>query len=460
MSGKNLFAKCTADLWLNLLICVLLVTLLAQCGVFLAQFVENGKTDGEIPFEMQMLSTSTQDSRLNIDADLFQPSLIAVSSGGKSSAILNSSAVVREVYTDISLCLFDALQNEPVEVSADRWNEAALGENYVYVQYPAEFPYQIVFAYAAATAESDRQIRRADTYIGVREALMLPDESGKISLVFVRGKGGSYAFATESEADMERFAAYPGAYPDVFYPGALSVAEGRAEFSVSEKIAVRDVFVSEIGVSALLSNRDHLEDLFRLLNYNPDKLRYHTETDGTFVYVESHGVLRMDARSVQYSATEQGGISLSRIIGREASGDIYSYLRTASHIVWRLSDMDPLYTGGDAELRLRSVTTSEGAVTLHFGFCTDNVEIYRSNGDTGLRITFKDDRIVDISIYMTIVSRSTNVQKLMLQSWCKEYLAPGAPAAMRPVYRMEEGAISISAEWLVEVLNREEVGGQ
>ena len=168
----------------------------------------------------------------------------------------------------------------------------------------------------------------------------------------------------------------------------------------------------------------------------------------------------MDARSVQYSATEQGGISLSRIIGREASGDIYSYLRAASHIVWRLSDMDPLYTGGDAELRLRSVTTSEGAVTLHFGFCTDNVEIYRSNGDTGLRVTFKDDRIVDISIYMTIVSRSTNVQKLMLQSWCKEYLAPGAPAAMRPVYRMEEGAISISAEWLVEVLNREEVGGQ
>ena len=195
-----------------------------------------------------------------------------------------------------------------------------------------------------------------------------------------------------------------------------------------------------------------------MLNYNPDKLRYHTETDGTFVYVESHGVLRMDARSIQYSATEQGGIPLSRIIGRDATGDIYSYLRAASHIVWRLSDMDPLYTGGDAGLLLRSVTTSEGAVTLHFGFCSDNIEIYRSARNTGLTITFKNDKIVDVSLYMTIVSRSASVHRLMMQSWCREYLAPGVPAALRPVYRMEEGAISMSAEWLVEVLRGEEDG--
>ena len=460
MSAKKSFPKNAADFWLNLLICALLGALLAQCAVFLAHFVKSGKSDGEIPFEMQMLSTSTRDSRLNIDAGLFQPSLIAVSSEGKSSAVLNSAEVVREVYADISPCLFDALQNEPVAVSDARWNEAAVGENYVYVQYPAEFPYQVVFAYAAAAAESDAQIRRAGTYIGVREALLLPDESGKISLVFVRGNDGSYVFAYQADTSMDVFSVYPEAYPDVFYPGVVNLVDGRAEFSVTEKIAARDIYVSEIGVSALLSNRSHLEALFRLLNYNPDKLRYHTETDGTFVYVESHGVLRMDARSIQYSATEQGGIPLSRIVGRGATGDIYSYLRAASHIVWRLSDMDPLYTGGDAGLLLRSVTTSEGAVSLHFGFCSDNVEIYRSDRNTGLTVTFKNDKIVDVSLHMTIVRRSANFHRLMLQSWCREYLAPGVPAALRPVYRMEESAISMSAEWLVEVLHGEEEDGQ
>ena len=131
MSAKKSFPKNAADFWLNLLICALLGALLAQCAVFLAHFVKSGKSDGEIPFEMQMLSTSTRDSRLNIDAGLFQPSLIAVSSEGKSSAVLNSAEVVREVYADISPCLFDALQNEPVAVSDARWNEAAVGENYV-----------------------------------------------------------------------------------------------------------------------------------------------------------------------------------------------------------------------------------------------------------------------------------------------------------------------------------------
>ena len=458
MSVKKLFSKNASDFWLNLLICALLGALLAQCGVFLANFVKSGKLDGEIPFEMQMLSTSTRDSRLNIDASLFQPSLIAVSSEGRSSAVLNSAEVVREVYADVSPCLFDALQNEPVAVSEVRWSEAVTGENYVYVQYPAEFPYQVVFAYAAAAAESDAQIRQAGTYVGIREALLLPDASGKISLVFVRGNAGAYVFATQADVNMDVFSVYPGAYPDVFYPTTVRIVDGEAELSVAEKIAVRDIYVSEIGVSALLSNRSHLEALFRLLNYNPDKLRYHTETDGTFVYVESHGVLRMDARSIQYSATEQGGIPLSRIIGRDATGDIYSYLRAASHIVWRLSDMDPLYTGGDAGLLLRSVTTSEGAVTLYFGFCSDNIEIYRSDRNTGLKVTFRNDKIVDVSLHMTIVSRSASVHRLMMQSWCREYLAPGVPAALRPVYRMEEGAISMSAEWLVEVLRGEEDG--
>jgi hypothetical protein len=109
-------------------------------------------------------------------------------------------------------------------------------------------------------------------------------------------------------------------------------------------------------------------------------------------------------------------------------------------------------------LLLRSVTTSEGAVTLYFGFCSDNIEIYRSDRNTGLTVTFRNDKIVDVSLHMTIVSRSASVHRLMMQSWCREYLAPGVPAALRPVYRMEEGAISMSAEWLVEVLRGEEDG--
>jgi hypothetical protein len=89
----------------------------------------------------------------------------------------------------------------------------------------------------------------------------------------VRGNAGSYVFASQVDTNMNVFSVYPEAYPDVFYPAAVSIVDGSAELSVTEKIAARDIYVSEIGVSALLSNRSHLEALFRLLNYNPDKLR-------------------------------------------------------------------------------------------------------------------------------------------------------------------------------------------
>ena len=462
MHLKKLFSKSTADFWLNLLIVVLLIALLGQCAAFLAEFVKKGQTEGEIPFEMQMLSTSTQDSRLNIDGALFQPTLIAVTSEGSTSAVLNSEAVVQEVYADISLFLLDALQQEPVRITSREWNEAAAQQNYVYLQYPGEFPYQVVFAFAAAKAESDQQIRRADTYVGIREAILLPDASGKITYLFVRGRSGAYGFSLGADedltSDMDTFARYPQVYPDVFYRGDMRVTDNSSEFVVLDKVTARDIYVSEVGASALIANRDHLENLFRLLNYNPDKLRYHTESDGTYVYVESHGVLRMDARTIRYSAAEQGGIALSRIVGQNTTGDIYTYLRAASHIIWRLSDMDPMYTGGDAQLFLHSVTSDNGEITLAFSLCSDNIELYKSDENIGLTLTFKEDKIIRMEHRITVVRRGLDERKLMLQSWYKEQLAPHMPVVMRPIYRMEDSIISASAEWIAEVWVQEEGG--
>lgn len=460
MHKIKFFSKSAVDFWLNMLICALLISLLVQCSLFLADFVEQGKADGEIPFEMQMLSTSTQNSRLNIDDAMFHPALIAIRADGTTSAVVNSTAVVNEVYADVNSCLFRALQNEPVRISDRKWADAAQMDDYVYVRYFGEFPHQVVFAFAAAQVESEMQIRQAETYVGIREALLVPDDSGKIAYLYVRGGNGAYVFAADRSSDINMFSDYAVTYPDVFYAAEMRINGNDTEFFVTEKISARDIYVSEIGVSALLSNRTHLDSLLRLLNYNPDKLRYHTESDGTVVYVESHGVLRMDSKSVNYSAAEQGGISLSRIVGKEASGDIYSYLRAASYIVWRMADMDPLYTGGDAELVLRSVSSDDGAITLQFSFTSDNMEIYKKGGDAGLTITFRGDKITQIVHHMTIVRRGSDERKLMLQAWYKEQLAPGLHTAMRPVYRMEEGTISISAEWIAELLPQKEGGGR
>ena len=352
MSVKNTVKKITADVWLNVLIIALLAALLAQCAVYLVEYAHMGKTSGDIPFEMQMLSTSATDSRRSLDAAMLQPACIGITADGKTSVVMNSAAVVDEIYTDVSRCLFEAMQNDAVSVSENMWQQALQQDAYVYLQYPNELPYQVIFAFAAAKAESDVQIRRADSYIGVREVILTADTEGNLTQILVRGGENVYAFSLDTAIRMDVFTAYPLAYPEVFYNGTMDDLGTHTEFVTTEKISARHNYASEGGTSMLRANPNHLENLFRLLNFNPDKLRYHIEADGTYVYVESHGILRMDTRTIAYTAAEQGGVSLSKIVGQDASGDIYTYLRAASYIVGRLNDMDIKYTGGDAQLRL------------------------------------------------------------------------------------------------------------
>jgi hypothetical protein len=453
---KRTGKKITADIWLNVLIVGLLAALLAQCAVYLVEYAHMGKTSGEIPFEMQMLSTSAKDSRRSLDASMLQPSCIVVTAGGKTTGVVNSAAVVDEIYTDISRTLFNAMQNEAVSVPMDGWRQALLQDTYVYLQYPTELPYQVVFAFAAATEESDVQIRRADSYIGVREMVLTADAEGNLTRILVRGGEKVYAFTSNTAIPMDTFTAYPQAYPEVFYNGTMDDLVTHTEFVVTEKITARDIYASVGGASMLRANSDHLEDLFRLLNFNPDKLRYHMEADGTYVYVESHGILRMDTKTIAYTAAEQGGISLSKVVGQDAAGDIYTYLRTASYIVRRLHDMDNQYTGGDAQLRLKSVSVRNGSVTLNYAFYSDNVAIYTKSGNTGLSITFTGTTISHISFDMIAVRRSLSEHRLMLQTWSKKQLAGSRPAIMHLVYRMDAEEIAISAEWMAQLVRREE----
>ena len=458
MSVKNTVKKITADVWLNVLIIALLAALLAQCAVYLVEYAHMGKTSGDIPFEMQMLSTSATDSRRSLDAAMLQPACIGITADGKTSAVMNSAAVVDEIYTDVSRCLFEAMQNDAVSVSENMWQQALQQDAYVYLQYPNELPYQVIFAFAAAKAESDVQIRRADSYIGVREVILTADTEGNLTQILVRGGENVYAFSLDTAIRMDVFTAYPLAYPEVFYNGTMDDLGTHTEFVTTEKISARDIYASVGGTSMLRANPNHLENLFRLLNFNPDKLRYHIEADGTYVYVESHGILRMDTRTIAYTAAEQGGVSLSKIVGQDASGDIYTYLRAASYIVGRLNDMDNQYSGGDAQLRLTSVSAVNGSVTLDFAFYSDNVEIYTKSGNSGLSISFTGETISKISFEMIVVRRSLSEHRLMLQAWSKKQLAGSSPAIMRLIYRMDAEDIAISAEWMAQLVRVEERG--
>lgn len=431
-----------------MLIVLLLVLLFSQCAVYLAEYAHLDGDSGEIPFEMQILSTSATGSLRELDGSLLAPSLIAVSSEGEAAAVMNSAAVIDEIYADVGRCLFVGLAREAVAVSEADWRQMTGLDSYVYVLYPSELPYQVVFAFAAAREESDHTIRQADSYVGVREVLLVPDESGVLTHMLVRGTSGVYSYSLDNTVSMDAFVGYKNAYPDMFHHGYVLANDSDVGFVIDEKISVRGIFASEGSAALLRSNSEHMDVLFRLLHFNPDKLRYHTEEDGTYVYVESHGNLRIDSRSIMYTSSEQGGVRLSKILGQDATGDIYTYLQTASYLIRRLSGMDIQYTGGDAHLRLKSISVSGDSVTLFFAYFADNIELYASEKPMGLSITFTGDTIRSITYNTAAVRRSLNEYQLMLQQWSKKQMVGDTRAYMYLVYRMDENDIAIVGEWM------------
>lgn len=422
--------------------------LFSQCAVYLAEYAHPDRDSGEIPFEMQMLSTSATGPLRELDGSLLSPSLIAVSSDGEAAAVMNSSAVIDEIYADVGHCLFSGLGREAVVVSEADWRQMTMLDSYVYVLYPSELPYQVVFAFAAAREESDHTIRQAESYVGIREVLLVPGESGVLTHMLVRGTSGVYSYSLDNTVSLDTFVGYKNAYPDMFHQGYLLASDSDVGFVIDEKIPVRGIFASEGSAALLRSNSEHMDIVFRLLNFNPDKLRYHAEEDGTYVYVESHGNLRIDSRSIAYSSSEQGGIRLSKILGQDATGDIYTYLQTASYLIRHLSGMDIQYTGGDAHLRLKSLSASDDSVTLVFSYFSDNIELYASGKPLGLSITFAGDTIRNITYNTAVVRRSLNEYHLMLQQWSKKQMVGDARAYMYLVYRMDANDIAIAGEWM------------
>ncbi len=448
----NRFAALGAPL-LNGLLCLLLAVLFIQCGVFMGMYAGVRRTSAEVPFDMRMLSASSAESRRALNPELLAPEFIAVQSEGECRAVFHSEAVVEEMYGDMSECLLNSLLHTPEAASAEEWQRAMEG-TFVYARYKEELPYQVICAFAASHEDSDARVRQPHTYAGVRDVVLRADPGGVFSALLVRGANGVYRFPLESTGTAAHFTVYPIVYPDSFCKTDL---RDRGDLCVPEtdaSILTRQIYASS-GVTTLLTTN---QDFLRFLNFNPDKLNYHVEQDGTYVYVESHGVLRAGSDEMVYHATESGGIDIAGI-GGEGETDIYAYMRVASYLIDRLGSMSYQYIGGDAGLYLDSVRADGESITLNFHFRCDNIELADTDGTQGMTLRFTGDRLTEIRYRMMIIRRTLDESNVMLQSWYKRMLDADDASDMRLVYAWSGSTYALAATWAVIDLPETGEGG-
>ena len=132
-------------------------------------------------------------------------------------------------------------------------------------------------------------------------------------------------------------------YSDVFTECKVFPSDVGAEVVFSDRVLVRQITSGGSTVYLFRQVKDDVESLLRLFSFNPDKLNIHSEPDGTYTCVESHGIFRIGNTGISYLANETGGVSLSGLSGASAGQerDERYYLHICSFLIEFISEMDP-----------------------------------------------------------------------------------------------------------------------
>ncbi len=409
---RDVWALCKSERFLsvslNVGIFVLLFLVFLQCGIFLNGSI---KTDTEeaVPFDLRMLSASAQDAVYSLTPSLLQPAEIAIASADGTYAAVNSAAVIGDLYAELAPVLASGFSETPVRAREELWQHTVSASDFIYIRYREPLPYQIIHAFAAAETGEASRVRQAET-VSVSE-LCIRFADGE-TVVVVRGETGVYSFRADAEVLLRDFSSYASMYPDVFYP-----CDFTHNCVITEKISSREIAVQEGICGEIMTNEAHFEKWVRQFRFNPDKLNYHVEPDGTAVYVESHGVLTCTSDRITYTAAEDGGVSVSEFCSVKGDVDVYTYLRAASVWISEVAAMDARYTGGDASLCLTSVQTDGVSLTLRFSLCADNLPVFTDGDDIAFSMTFTGGNLTGMVWRTVAVQRQLTYCEAFLESW-------------------------------------------
>ncbi len=443
------------------LVCMVCVVIGLTAAV-IALLALNNAFSGRTTLDMDRFSQSANETEGTI-GDHLLPSFIGIRAKGEQRGISAGYNTVYDLYALTAPVLRDVLGQSFRKVSADQFESAVNSDTFVYLKYHAPLPWQAIYICAGGTEES------YDTALSIYEMVILPDRGFRVlvrsedrEVYLFEGTYKSY-FTVETLSDLLQ--SYRRNMADfVFLDKNDGVSTQEPVFT--ERIRTKNMLITE-KTAALIQNREsHIAAILRLMNFNPDKLYAHEESDIGFVYVENHGVLRLLDDSVEYTAASaDGGISIDLFISRYGRSDVTfgDYMETASAIVARVRALSGHYAGGDADVLLDSaVTEKDGSTVLRFRYTFDNLRL--SECEPALVLRFNGGKLTECRLF-TVSARNLGVQEnSFLEQWYCELAEANCPkgweiADVCPVYRTDFYSDSISAEWSV-VYSSREVGGR
>jgi len=396
-------------------------------------------------------------------SDYLLPEFIGITVDGKRSGISASANVVSELYGTLAPTLRSAFSS--AEPAADEvWERYTAARDSVYIKYHSELPDGILALFAGMTQEG----RETDVTFGgnVREIFILPPSSVSAETLLVTrsdsGEVKKYVIPSRKAAvsvdELERFVRSYGSTmtPFIFneerYPNLAWTEPVYTEALQTRKLIMTD------GTAAMIQNSSaEREELLRLFGLNPDKLlNIHKEKDGTSSYYDTRGILYLGTSSFEYvRSSEDSGIGVSDLTGRmfSASGGaaevLKSYVQAAVRLYKGIEAVNPIYSGGEADLLLRSVSSENGEVTLCFMHAVSNIRI--ADGRDAFRITFSHGKLRRAELH-TVAVRILADRSESYSEWWFASKVGRFSTDVRLVYRSDYVSESVAAEWAAEEL--------
>ncbi|MBQ7922933.1 MAG: hypothetical protein IJ325_10235 [Clostridia bacterium] len=389
--------KGTAALAITVTVCTLFLLILLLVTVILTS-ATSGILNSTSPLDPSVLLSEEESSAASIK-DSIIPAFIGIGTEESRKGISAGDNVVRELYALLTPYLVNGLCTEPERVESFVWKEAISTYPYVFVQYHSPMPIEFL---QATGAQKEEEMAVGENTLLAESLLLKPGFAGSMLLLVKITDGTVLRYSCDSGnreefPTMDTLSEWVQNFPNNFYRYELRFDGMKTEPVFLERIRVQNVTMAAGSLEMLESNDAQMGRFLRLLDFNPDKLSKHTESDGTSVLVESHGILQYCENWYRYIASSDGGVPISSVIGNQDYYTVYDIIRTACTIAERLRNASQYYLGGEAELVLTSCETTGDTVTLTFSYAFDNLLI--SEYDPALVLTVSDTyRILSLQI--------------------------------------------------------------
>lgn len=310
------------------------------------------------------------------------------------------------------------------------WKQIIDGESYLYVRYPGEIPYPLIYAFY--TPDTTAAVHADGDITFICELLIDLDGGRAVS----RDKIDTYAVFEREEADTQGSA---------FNLSAISAYNENKSFSSFRMSSSEDagyafgIPIPEGDFSAnlllyecadpttLFAASEARNSLLKMFDFNPDNPRSYDD-NGSTVYIENHGTLILSPDgSITYEASVGSGISLANVLGYSSYDGEYTMIEAmtaACGLGRQLTELSPEIAGTAADLQLSRITSDDreesAGIRFIFSYFCNNIPI--STGSEALSVTIEGNRITSVRLLMHSYTDTLIAESMLPLSWLESNL--------------------------------------